>query len=179
MALLRAHRPDLQITALRGNVDTRLRKLDAGDIEAVVLAAAGLRRLAIVRSGITTLPVSEFLPAIGQGALAIETRDDQTAALFAALNHPPSAVAVTAERAFLRRVGGSCRTPLAAYARVDGAELRIEALIAAVDGREIVRDSLTGQTQDAESLGQTLADQILARGGRRILDALSESTHGG
>jgi hydroxymethylbilane synthase len=179
MALLRSQRRDLEVVALRGNVDTRLGKLAAGELDAVVHAAAGLRRLGVTPNGAITLPLSEFLPSIGQGALAVETRRDQTVGLFDTLNHPASAVAVDAERAFLRRVGGSCRTPLAAYARVEGAELRMEALIAAVDGREIIRGNLNGRLQDAESLGQKLADEILERGGRRILDALGESAHGG
>lgn len=179
MALLRAQRRDLQILPLRGNVDTRLRKLDAGELDGIVLAAAGLRRLEIARSGCVALPVSTLLPAIGQGALAIETRDDATRALFRALDHRPTADAVHAERAFLRRVGGSCRTPLAAYAIADGDTLKLEALIAAVDGSEIVRGERHGPASHGEAMGQSLADELLAQGGRRILDQLSDEAGDG
>jgi hydroxymethylbilane synthase len=174
MALLRSRRADLDVVPLRGNVDSRLRKLDAGELDAIVLAAAGLHRLGVQRDGVLALSVEEFVPAIGQGALAIETRNDGTVALFAAYNHRPTAVAVSAERAFLRRVGGSCRTPLAAYATLAGETLHLDALVASVDGREIVRAQGTAAAIGAEHLGTSLASQILERGGQRILDQLAE-----
>lgn len=179
MALLRAYRPELQIVPLRGNVDTRLRKLDTGELDGIVLAAAGLRRLNVVRAGHVDLPTSKMVPAIGQGALAIETRNDATVALFDGLNHPQTAQAVNAERAFLRRVGGSCRTPLAAYARVDGVGLQLEALIAALDGSEIIRGQRQGAAHEGNGMGESLADELLARGGRRILDELGDEAGDG
>ncbi len=174
MALLRSVRPDLEIVALRGNVDSRLHKLDAGALDAIILAAAGLRRLGIERKDGIALSVTDFVPAVGQGALAIETRQDDSSAVFQTLNHPSTALAVAAERAFLRRVGGSCRTPLAAHATVDEDTIHLDALIAGIDGKEIVRAQSSAPSDQAEALGTDLADDLLARGGRRILDELAE-----
>jgi hydroxymethylbilane synthase len=173
MALLRAQRGDLDVVPLRGNVDSRLRKLDAGELDAIVLAAAGLHRLGVQRDGVLPLPIDEFVPAIGQGALAIETRNDSTVSMFAAYNHPPTAIAVAAERAFLLRVGGSCRTPLAAHATVQGSTLTLDALVASVDGREIIRAQRSADVALAAQLGSELGAEILARGGQRILDELA------
>ena len=178
MALVRAQRPDLDVVALRGNVDSRLRKLDAGGLDAVILAAAGLRRLGIARTDAATLDPSNFVPAIGQGALAIESRNDVTRALLAVLDHADTRVAVNAERTFLARVGGSCRTPLAAHATVKGDRLDLLALIADPGGTEVVRGNRSGTASSAGELGRELADELLARGGRRILDALGEAEHG-
>lgn len=178
MALVRAQRADLEVVALRGNVDSRLRKLDAGELDAVVLAAAGLRRLGIVRADTTLLDAIEFVPAIGQGALAIESRDDVTRTLLAVLDHVDTRIAIDAERAFLARVGGSCRTPLAAHATVRAGEVDLRALIADPDGTTVVRGNCSGTTGSAAELGCDLADDLLARGGRRILDALVEPSHG-
>ena len=178
MALLRAQRRDLEIVALRGNVDTRLRKLTAGELDAVVLAAAGLRRLGITCPGAEALDPEDFIPAIGQGALAVETRDDATRALLAALDDAETRLAVSAERAFLARVGGSCRTPLAAYATVEVGHLNLRALIAHPDGTEVVRGRKAGAADSAPDLGYELADELLDRGGRRILNGLDEAEHG-
>ena len=178
MALLRALRSDLDVRPLRGNVDTRLRKFDAGELGALVLAAAGLRRLGIQRDDVTLLDPQFFLPAIGQGALAIETRDDATVTLLTPFNHLPTSIAVTAERAFLRTVGGSCRTPLAAHATVGGATLAVQALIASVDGTQVIRGTRTGNLAAADAIGTDLASELLQRGGRSILDALSLTNDG-
>jgi hydroxymethylbilane synthase len=178
MALLRAQRGDLDVVALRGNVDTRLRKLDAGELDAVVLAAAGLRRLGIARADLTLLDPAEFLPAIGQGALAIESREDAAQGLLAVLDDNDSRTAISAERAFLARVGGSCRTPLAAHASLSAGQLRLSALIANPDGTHVVRGSRGGLSGDAPELGRDLADELLSRGGRTILDALGDTPHG-
>ncbi len=177
MALLLLQRPDLHIEALRGNVDSRLRKLDAGELDAIVLAAAGLRRLGIERDEAEALDLDVFLPAVGQGALAIESRDDDTVTLLAELEHAPTRIAVTAERAFLRAVGGSCHTPLAAYATLNGDKLRLDALVASPDGREVVRRELSGSATAAAQIGTQLGEQILDLGGREILRALIESEH--
>jgi hydroxymethylbilane synthase len=178
MALLRAQRRDVEVQALRGNVDTRLRKLDGGELDAVVLAAAGLHRLGITRPGAVALDPEDFIPAIGQGALAIETRDDATRTPLLALDDPETRIAVSAERAFLARVGGSCRTPLAAYATVEAGHLDLRALIANPDGIRVVRGRRDGATADATDLGRELADELLNRGGREILSALDEAGHG-
>jgi len=175
MALLRGARHDLSVQDIRGNVDTRLRKLDAGDFDALVLAAAGLRRLGIQRSGVELLDPEDFVPAIGQGALAVETRQDATATLLAGLDHHASRVAVTAERSFLLRVGGSCRTPLAAHAQLNGNAIKMQAVIAHPDGSQILRGARQGAQGDASALGSDLADELLERGGREILRLLAES----
>ena len=178
MALVRAQRGDLDVVALRGNVDTRLRKLDAGELDAVILAAAGLRRLGIARPDLALLEPAEFLPAIGQGALAIESRDDATRALLVVLDDNETRIAVSAERAFLARVGGSCRTPLAAHASLSAGRLALSALIASPDGTQMVHGSRGGAPGSAVELGGDLADELLRRGGRSILDALDDAAHG-
>ncbi len=177
MALLRAAHPRLDVRALRGNVDSRLRKLDGGEFEAIVLAAAGLRRLGIERAETIFFDASQFVPAIGQGALAIETRAaDDVASLLAPLNDDVTRVAVTAERAFLHRVGGSCRTPLAAHATVQDDTVALRALIASPDGQEVIAGDVSGSHSDAASLGTSLATDLLGRGGARILAALERAT---
>jgi hydroxymethylbilane synthase len=178
MALVRAQRRDVEVLALRGNVDTRLRKLDAGELDAVVLAAAGLHRLGITRRDAAALDPEDFIPAIGQGALAIETRDDATRTLLRALDDAETRIAVSAERAFLARVGGSCRTPLAAYATVEVGHLDLRALIANPDGTQVVRGRRAGTTDNGTDLGHELADEVLDRGGRQILSALDDAGHG-
>jgi hydroxymethylbilane synthase len=174
MALLRALRRDLSVNSLRGNVDTRLRKLDDGHVDAIVLAAAGLRRLGIERTDIDFLDPQHFVPAIGQGALAIESRSDETGELLHVLDDAPTRVAVHAERAFLLRVGGSCRTPLAAHATVDGNRLEMHAIIAGPDGSRLVRGTRVGDAASAAQLGTDLAEELLGRGGAEILHALGE-----
>ena len=172
MALCRAARRDLDVIQLRGNVDTRLRKLDAGVVDAIVLAAAGLQRLGIARADAAFFDPEDFVPAIGQGALAVETRDDATAAILAALDDAKTHVAVTAERAFLHRVGGSCRTPLAAHATLHGESMTLRALIASPDGSRVVRGARTANPAQGTAMGVDLADDLLARGGAAILQAL-------
>jgi len=182
MALLRAAHPRLDVRGLRGNVDSRLRKLDGGDVDAIVLAAAGLRRLGIERPEAVCFDPTQFVPAIGQGALAIETRADDVAALLAPLDDDVTRVAVTAERAFLHRVGGSCRTPLAAHATVHDDTVALRALIASPDGCEVIAGDVHGPHGAAASLGTALADDLLGRGGARILAALERAattTHAG
>lgn len=172
MALLRAARNDLDIDQLRGNVDTRLGKLDRGELDAIVLAAAGLRRLGIVRPEGEPFDPLDFVPAIGQGVLALESRNDETVGVLAVLEDQRTRIAVTAERAFLLRVGGSCRTPLAAYATVDGDTMTVRALIADPDGTRVLRGEHIGAIGEATALGTALADELLGRGGADILRAL-------
>jgi len=178
MALLRASRSDLEVVNLRGNVDGRLRKLDMGEVDALILAAAGLRRLGIERGGIVSFDPQHFIPAIGQGALAIESRDDEIVALLAPLDHADTRAAVTAERAFLSRVGGSCRTPLAAHATVRADSLEMRALIARPDGTLVVRGARTGPVSEGARLGADLAEELLSRGGAEVLQALGEVARG-
>lgn len=171
-------RPDLTIAMLRGNLDTRLRKLREGQFDAIVLAAAGLRRLAWAHEITEYLAPEISLPAIGQGALGIEGRRDDLfiRSLLSGLNHPSSMTAVLAERALLHRLQGGCQVPIAAYATVTGTGVRLEGLVASVDGKELFRETADGTVEDPESIGIQLAERLLARGGDRILRAIYGST---
>jgi hydroxymethylbilane synthase len=173
---LRALRPDLTIVALRGNVDTRLRKLDEGHIDAIVLAAAGLRRLGHADRIAEVLDRERCLPAIGQGILALETRADDAATIAVvrrAMHDADAAAAAEAERAFLQRLGGSCQTPMACHARVAGERIAVDGLVGDLEGKEILRERIEGARGDAGALGRELAEKLLARGAGRILSALS------
>ena len=176
-AQLRARRPDLNIENIRGNVDTRLRKLDEGQYDAIVLASAGLRRLGCENRITELLDPDVMCPAVGQGALAVETRaDGGEAEQFAKqLEHRDSRVAVTAERAVLRALGGGCQVPIGAYATVDGKMVQLRAIIVSPDGTEIIRKRASGASRDAEVLGRALGDELLAQGGRQILQAVYEA----
>ena len=170
---LRALRDDLTVKDLRGNVDTRVRKLDEGQYDALILASAGLIRLGL-RDRITApIATHEILSAVGQGAIAIETRADDEIAVAAAskLNHRETELACRAERAFLRRLGGGCQFPIAAHAVIDGETLKIEGLVATPNGSEILRDKTSGNTEQAEKIGSTLAQQLLDRGAGALLNA--------
>ena len=171
-------RPDLTIAMLRGNLDTRLRKLREGQFDAIVLAAAGLRRLAWAHEITEYLAPQISLPAIGQGALGIEGRRDDLFihSLLSGLNHASSMTAVLAERALLHRLQGGCQVPIAAHATVTGTGVRLEGLVASVDGKELFRETADGTIEDPESIGIQLAEQLLARGGDRILRAIYGST---
>jgi hydroxymethylbilane synthase len=173
-AQLRAKKPDLEIENIRGNVDTRLRKLDEGQYDAIVLASAGLRRLGLENRITELLDPEVMCPAVGQGALAVETRADGGAALEIAkrLEHRDSRIAVTAERAVLRALGGGCQVPIGAYATVDADAVHLRAIIVSPDGTEIIREHVSGPAGDAANLGRALGDRLLAAGGRQILDAV-------
>jgi hydroxymethylbilane synthase len=172
-ALLLALHPGLCVEMLRGNVDTRLRKQREGVVDAIVLAAAGLKRLGITPEHSCVLDDDVFLPAIGQGALGLETRDeDEMRELVHPLHHEETAIAVSAERAFLRRMGGSCRTPLAAKGTVRVDSVHLRALVASPDGKHVIRGEQSGLAADAERIGVMLAEQLLARGGKEILEGL-------
>lgn len=164
-------RPDLSIQMLRGNLDTRLRKLEAGEYDAILLAAAGLRRLGWADRVTEYLAPDVCLPAIGQGALALEGRATDTFVRDVAgrLEHWPTRVAVTAERALLERLEGGCQVPIAAHAAVVGESLSMSALVAGVNGRRLVRDSIQGAVSEAHGLGVRLAERLLERGGDEIL----------
>lgn len=174
-AQLRAVRPDLTVESIRGNLDTRLRKLDEGQFDAIVLAAAGLRRLGWAARISELLEPSVMCPAVGQGALAIETRNggDSAAALCARLNHETTARCVEAERAVLRALGGGCQVPIGAHATI-GAEqmMTLQAVVAAPDGGQVIAHHLSGAANDAQALGAAMAEHLLANGARSILEAV-------
>jgi len=165
------HRGDLEILTLRGNLDTRLRKLNAGDFDGIVLAAAGLRRLGWLNEVTEYLPFEISLPAIGQGAIAVEGRrdDEFVRDLLGMLNDPGTHTAVLAERALLDRLQGGCQVPIAGHASIEGNRLRLDGLVASVDGKTIIRDAVEGAPLDARDLGLSLADRLLARGADGIL----------
>ena len=171
VAQLKAICPRVKVKDLRGNVDTRLRKLDEGHYDALILASAGLRRLGLSDRITFAIPLAEMLPAVGQGAVAIETRTDNEAAIGAAgkLLHDQTSVACVAERSLLRSLGGGCQLPIAAHALVDEKRLRLEALVASPDGARIVRGAISGSTADANELGSDLADKLRADGADAIL----------
>jgi hydroxymethylbilane synthase len=175
LAQLKHLRPSLAIKDLRGNVDTRLRKLDAGEYDAIVLASAGLLRLGFSQRINQAFAPQTMLPAIGQGALAIETRadDETTINLVAPLDHAEARAACTAERAFLRALGGGCQLPIAAHAMVYEEVLRLDGLVASPSGERIIRDQIKGATSDAVKLGETLALRLLDKGAQSLLGALS------
>lgn len=183
MCQLRARRPDLRIANLRGNVPTRLGKLDAGEFDAIVLAAAGLRRLGHADRISELMAPADSVPAVGQGALGIETRaaDDATTALCReALHHERDSRRVEAERAFLAELEGGCQAPMAAHAvYADGDELVLDALIGRPDGSEILRCQRRGRPEDAAAIGVAAAEELRAQGGDAILRELIEAAaHG-
>lgn len=170
---LLARRGDLVVETIRGNVDTRLRKLGERFYDAVVLAAAGLRRLDLHPPGAVVLSPEEMLPAVGQGTLAIQTRgdDDATRRLVAPLDHAETRAATLAERSFLEAIGGACTTPLAAYACLEGGTLWLRALVATPDGSRILREDRRMPAADARQVGEALAAGMLARGAAEIVRA--------
>jgi hydroxymethylbilane synthase len=167
---LRHLRPDLWIEDLRGNVDTRLRKLQEGQYDAIVLAAAGLERLGLAGEIVEYLDPLVMLPAVSQGILGLEVRagDTSIAALLAPLDDPDARAAATAERAFLARIGGGCQVPVAAYAHLDGEAITLAGMIGARDGR-LVRGEVAGPAGDLAALGAHLAERLLDAGGRALL----------
>ena len=170
-AQLLALRPDLQILDLRGNVGTRLRKLDEGQYEAIVLATAGLQRLGLDERIRQRLQPPVFLPAPAQGVIALECRagDDRVMALVQPLHDPLSAARAEAERAFSRALAGSCDVPLAAYAEVIDGQLQLQGLVASADGQRSLRDQLGGSIEQPEALGLALAERLLAAGAEAVL----------
>jgi hydroxymethylbilane synthase len=170
-AQLATLRPDLGAVEMRGNVDTRLRKLASGEVDAIILAAAGLERLELHPAGLVALAPKQFVPAIGQGILALEARADDAAvhAIVAQLDHAPTRAAAAAERAFLAAVGGDCHTPLAAHAVVDGAHLVMRALVASVDGRDVIGDVFEGSVDAAADVGTRIAAGLLSRGAAALI----------
>jgi len=174
-----ALRPDLEVAMLRGNVETRLRKMKEGQYDAIILARAGVKRLGLGASLQQDLTPPSFLPAVGQGALGIEIRDDrpEMRELVAFLDHRPTRLCVTAERAFLRRLDGGCQVPIAAHAVLEGEELCLEALVADPLGKVVFRDTVrcAATLEDADAAGQKLAEKLLADGADKILAELYQA----
>lgn len=164
-ALVKRMRPDAEVVTLRGNVETRLRKLEAGEMDATLLAVAGLKRLGLLSAATSILEPEEFLPAVGQGAIGLETRadDDATRTLVAAVNDADTATVLTAERAFLDVLDGSCRTPIGGHAVVDGGRLRFRGIIVKPDGSEAFEVARDGNREQAAALGADAGRELRAR----------------
>jgi len=176
-AQLQAMMPDVTILPLRGNVDTRLKKIETEDLNGVILAAAGMKRLGYGPKIAQYLPVELMLPAVGQGAIGLQIReaDSALAGILAKINHAPTAAEIAAERAYLRALGGGCRLPIAAYCKYEGAQLSLDGLVAAPDGAVVIRDRIRGPVEEAEELGARLAALIMERGGKKLLNLCTES----
>jgi len=174
---LKHARPDLELITLRGNVDTRLRKLDEGQYDAIILAAAGLIRLGLERRITHYFESDQSVPAVGQGVVGVECRadDERSIDLVDALNDPTASSCCTAERAFAQRLQGSCQSPIAGFAEVRGDELHLLGVIGSPDGRELYRGANSGKVAEATSIGAALAERLLAAGARQLLDSLRSS----
>lgn len=172
-AQLLAARGDLEIVDMHGNIDTRLSKLEKGDYEAIVLAAAGLIRLGLENHVTEFLKPGVMLPAVGQGALAVQSREDdiEIRSLISELNHEPTRRAVEAERAFAQRLGANCRTPIAAYARFEDRKLAIDGLVAAVSGKILLRSRIVSDNPNAQKVGMELAESLLKKGAEIVMEA--------
>jgi hydroxymethylbilane synthase len=172
---LRARFPHLKIEPLRGNVQTRLRKLDEGQFAAIILAAAGLKRLELGHRITALIEPEQSLPAVGQGALGIECREgrDDLVKLLAPLHHAESAACVAAERAMSRALQGSCQVPLGGFAQITNGELRLRGFVASIDGQRMIRDEVCGKPEDAEQLGIQMGQRLIALGADKILAELA------
>ena len=172
-AQLLAARGDLEIVETRGNVDTRLRKLGSEEYDALVLAAAGLIRLGLEKHATEYLSTNVMLPAVGQGALAIQVREDdaEIRELVSEIDHIETRRAVEAERAFARKLGADCRTPVAAYAKIESGKLAIDGMVAASNGRMLVRSRVVSGISDPAKIGEELAENLLSKGAAAILEA--------
>jgi hydroxymethylbilane synthase len=172
-AMVLARRPDVRAEPIRGNVETRIEKLSAGTYDGIVLALAGLKRLGVTPPHVLPLDVDEFVPAVGQGVLAIEAReaDREVLEVLSRLDDTRSRSEALAERAFLRRLGADCHTPVAGHARTDGHALTLTGVVTSLDGATMMRGSAAGSGSEAEGLGRAVADELLAKGARTLLDA--------
>jgi hydroxymethylbilane synthase len=171
-AQIQALLPDVTIVPLRGNIDTRLKKIETENLTGVILAAAGMKRLGYAQTISQYLPVELMLPAVGQGALGLQIRktDAELAKILALLNHVRTAAEVSAERSYLRALGGGCRLPIAAYGLIEGQRLTLEGLVAAPNGASVIRDKVWGALDEAEALGEKLALMIMEKGGKKLLN---------
>jgi hydroxymethylbilane synthase len=167
-------RPDLDLHPLRGNVDTRLRKLEQGEYDAIILASAGLKRLDKTELIKQIIPTEIMCPAAGQGALAIEIREDDAATRehLEFLNDAAARAATTCERALLNSLGGGCQVPIGAFAEIRNGQLHLDAIVADPDGSKLLRESRDGDLSDPEALGNTVGETLLSRGGDEILEAV-------
>ena len=172
VAQLKSLRADVVVKDVRGNVDTRLRKLDEGQYDALILACAGLRRLELEHRIDAAISAEEMVPAVGQGAIAIETRADDafTIEITSALNHEQTRLCCLAERAFLRSLGGGCQFPIAAHAIIDEETLKLDGLVSTPDGAKMLREQLSGSPDDAEAIGSSLDAQLIERGANSLLN---------
>ena len=173
VAQLKALRGDVVVKDVRGNVDTRLRKLDEGQYDALILASAGLRRLELDHRIDAAISTEEMVPAVGQGAIAIETRadDEFTIETTSALDHEETRLCCLAERAFLRTLGGGCQFPIAAHAVIDEEVLRLDGLVSTPDGTQILRDQLSGALKNTDEIGSALAARLIERGANSLLNS--------
>jgi hydroxymethylbilane synthase len=171
-AQLLAVLPDLAIVSLRGNLETRLKKIETENLQGIILAAAGMKRMGLTEKISQYLPIETMLPAVGQGALGLQIRDSDYALgeLVAKLNHVPTAAEITAERSFLRHLGGGCLLPIAAFGKLEDEQLTLDGLVAAPQGTSIIRDKVRGSVLEAEELGKKLAEIILEKGGKKLLE---------
>jgi len=170
-AQIKAFRPDLDVVDIRGNLDTRLRKVSSGQFDGIILAAAGLIRLGWEERITEYLSMDICLPAVAQGALAIEVRegDEEIKRLVSVLNHKPTRQATTAEQVFLRCLGGGCRTPIAAFGQINSGTLQLEGMVSTPDGGKLLRAKVEGSAELPEEVGSLLGEKLIARGGREIL----------
>ena len=170
------HRPDLEIAEIRGNVPTRLKKFDESNLDGVILAYAGLKRLGFESRISEVIPFNIMVPAVGQGAIAVEVRekDKQTIEILEKLEHRQTRVCVTAERAFLRALEGGCQVPIGAYAFLEGGQIVLEGVVGSLDGTTVFREKTTGR--DAESLGTDLAEALIEKGAGRLLEEIRVQT---
>lgn len=173
-AQIKALLPDVNIVPLRGNIDTRIKKIETENLTGIILAAAGMKRMGLAEKITQFLPVETMLPAVGQGALGLQIRktDIELAETCAGLNDATTAVEVAAERAFLRALGGGCRLPIAALGKLDGQMLTLEGMLAAPNGTTVIREKISGTINDAEEMGKKLAEIILDKGGKKLLDLI-------
>lgn len=173
-AQIKAILPDINIVPLRGNIDTRLKKIETENLMGVILAAAGMKRMGLTEKITQFLPVETMLPAVGQGALGLQIRraDVDLAKICAGLNDAKTATEVTAERSFLRALGGGCRLPIAAFGKLDGQMLTLEGMLAAPNGSTMIREKIIGAKKEAEEMGKKLAEIILEKGGKKLLDLM-------
>ncbi|MBU0463461.1 MAG: hydroxymethylbilane synthase [Proteobacteria bacterium] len=170
-------RPDVEIESIRGNLDTRIKKLKAGDYDAIVLAAAGLRRLGQDSEITEYLDETIMIPAVGQGALCIETRknDRDIAAIMKKLDHHDTRICVTGERAFLKQIEGSCHIPVACFGKIQGGKVILTAVVASENGKKLIKEQIISSINKVEHSGKALADQVLEKGGRKILEQLNSN----
>jgi len=173
-AQIKAILPDINIVPLRGNIQTRINKIETENLTGVILAAAGMKRMGLAEKITQFLPVETMLPAVGQGALGLQVRktDVELAKACAALNDATTAVEIAAERAFLRTLGGGCRLPIAALGKLDGQMLTLEGMVAAPNGSTMIREKISGTIKDAEEMGKKLAQIVLDKGGKRLMDLM-------